>query len=48
MLGPYGTALLSALLLLGPASAGDCIDMNYCNGHGNCDPHLDRCDCYEG
>jgi len=38
----------AALLLLRPTRAGDCRDMNYCNGHGFCEPATDTCKCYEG
>mgnify|MGYP006249612141 FL=1 len=41
-------ASLVLLLLLRPANGGDCIDMNFCSGHGHCEPATDTCDCYEG
>ncbi|KAJ8601223.1 hypothetical protein CTAYLR_003215 [Chrysophaeum taylorii] len=28
--------------------AGDCIDQNYCNGHGTCVESTSRCECYDG
>ena len=46
-LGPW-TAVLAFALFAKPTAAGDCVDMNYCNGHGTCVPASDSCDCYEG
>ena len=25
--------------------SGDCLDMNFCNGHGTCETQSDSCDC---
>ena len=53
--GLVGRGAAAALsLFLRPAllptltNAGDCVDMNYCNGHGTCQTKTDSCDCYEG
>lgn len=36
---------LVAFLGVERVSSGDCVDMNYCNGHGTCETQTDSCDC---
>ena len=42
-----GVWVVAVALFLAPVGvhSGDCVDMNYCNGHGTCQTQTDSCDC---